>query len=296
MILRFSEWDNRSVNESSSMDKIMNWLSSNFGGSISKIDNLLSKINTIETKYIKDWNEIQTEIDALDIQKGQTKNDAAEYKKLERMIDRNRGLISALNKKKAAEIAKIDNKVEEIVGENSKLISYWNSKKSRLEADLAEKIYKISKDLTDETVSDELYRKYKKALISAKEKDANFVKKFGRLDFSKSVARDDEEEVYNLDRPKFSLDPILAMNAAQFTKYVQGLEKSQIKVLIKVLMTERNERYAFIDTERDRLEASGVLKGSENKDASKAFKDFRENLMRQIRDLRTKITIARRYE
>jgi hypothetical protein len=296
MILRFSEWDNRSVNESSSMDKIMNWLSSNFGGSISKIDNLLSKINTIETKYIKDWNEIQTEIDALDIQKDQTKNDAAEYKKLERMIDRNRSLISALNKKKAAEIAKIDNKVEEIVGENSKLISYWNSKKSRLEADLAEKIYKISKDLTDETVSDELYRKYKKALISAKEKDSNFVKKFGRLDFSKSVARDDGEEVYNLDRPKFSLDPILAMNAAQFTKYVQGLEKSQIKVLIKVLMTERNERYAFIDTERDRLEASGVLKGSENKDASKAFKDFRENLMRQIRDLRTKITIARRYE
>jgi hypothetical protein len=295
MILRFSEWNNRSVNESSSLDKIMNWLSSNFGGSVSKIDNLLSNINSIETKYIKDWNQIQTEIDALDIQKDQTKNDPAEYKKLERMIDRNMGLISALNKKKAAEIAKIDNKVEEIVGGNSKLIAYWNSRKSKLEADLAEKIYNISKDLTDETVSDELYQKYKKALLSARKKDADFVKKFGRLDLSKSVEREDEE-TYNLSRPKFSLDPILAMNAAQFTKYVQGLEKSQIKVLIKILMTERNERYAFIDTERDRLEASGSLKGSENKDANKSFKDFRENLMRQIRDLRTKITIARRYE
>lgn len=295
MILRFSEWNNRSVNESSSLDKIMNWLSSNFGGSISKIDNLLSNINSIETKYIKDWNQIQTEIDSLDIQKDQTKNDPAEYKKLERMIDRNMGLISALNKKKAAEIAKIDNKVEEIVGGNSKLIAYWNSRKSKLEADLAEKIYNISKDLTDETVSDELYQKYKKALLSARKKDADFVKKFGRLDLSKSVEREDEE-TYNLSRPKFSLDPILAMNAAQFTKYVQGLEKSQIKVLIKILMTERNERYAFIDTERDRLEASGSLRGSENKDANKSFKDFRENLMRQIRDLRTKITIARRYE
>ena len=132
-------------------------------------------------------------------------------------------------------------------------------------------------------------------MLSARKKDADFVKKFGRLDLSKSVQREDEE-TYNLSRPKFSLDPILAMNAAQFTKYVQGLEKSQIKVLIKILMTERNERYAFIDTERDRLEASGSLKGSENKDANKSFKDFRENLMRQIRDLRTKITIARRYE
>lgn len=295
MILRFPEWKNKPVNESDSFSKIMNWLSSNFGGSVAKIDGLLSKINSIETKYISDWNEIQTDLDSLDLQKDQTKNDPAEYKKIERMIDRNRRLLSALNKKKSTEIAKIDNKVEEIAGDNQKLIAYWNSKKSKLEAELAEKIYKLSKDLTDETIADELYNKYRKAVLSAKEKDDKFLKKFGRMDFSKSPDRK-QEEVVNLNRPQFSLDPILAMNAAQFTKYVQGLERNQVKSLIKFLMTERNERYAFIDTERDRMEASASTKGASKEELNKSFKEFRENLMQQVRDLRTKITIARRYD
>jgi hypothetical protein len=39
MLLNFKEWESQNLNEKdSSLDKIVNWLSSNFGGSISKID------------------------------------------------------------------------------------------------------------------------------------------------------------------------------------------------------------------------------------------------------------------
>ena len=91
------------------------------------------------------------------------------------------------------------------------------------------------------------------------------------------------------------MDPILAMNAVQFTKYVQGMEKAQVRDLIKTMMTERNERYATLDTERDRLEGQASSKNLSKSEINKSLKDFRENLMEQIRDLRTKITIARRY-
>ena len=60
-------------------------------------------------------------------------------------------------------------------------------------------------------------------------------------------------------------------------------------------MTERNERYATLDTERDRLEDQAKKKGLGAEDVKKSLKDLRETLMEQIRDLRTKITIARRY-
>ena len=128
----------------------------------------------------------------------------------------------------------------------------------------------------------------------AKKKDEQFRSKFGDLKLSSpsSIEVGDEKIVKSSN---FSLDPILAMNAVQFTKYAQGLEKNSVKELIRFMMTERNERYATLDTERDRLEAQADKKGISPADIKASLKDLRETLMEQIRDLRTKITIARRY-
>ncbi len=297
MLYKFKQWEQNVLNEAASLSNIFDWLSNNFGGSISKIDSLLGQINSIETQYAKDWNEIQTDIDALEIQKAQTKSDPAESKKLERMIDRNHKLLSALSKKRKADIEKIDSKVEKVTEGKSRLISYWNLKKAELEADLAEKLYKMAKQLTDESVSDELYDKYKRAALDAKKKDEKFREKFGKLELAKSSTvdkmKDSDEKA--ITGANFSMDPIFAMNAPQFTKFVQDLDKNQVSSLIKSLQKERNERYATLDTERDRLEDQAKKKGLPKHDVNKDIKDLRDTLMEQIRDLRTKITIARRY-
>jgi hypothetical protein len=298
MLLNFKQWESQNLNEKdSSLEKIMNWLSSNFGGSIAKIDSLLGQINAIETQYSKDWNDIQTDIDALEIQKAQTKNDPAESKKLERMIDRNQKLLSALSRKRKADIDKIDSKVEKVTDGKSRLISYWNLRKAELEADLTEKLYKLAKQLTDDSVAEELYDKYKKAALEAKKKDESFRQKFGKLELVKSASIDkiEGDEEKPMTKANFSMDPIFAMNAPQFTKFVQSLEKGQVSSLIKSLQKERNERYATMDTERDRLEDQAEKKGFSKEDVKRDLKDLRETLMEQIRDLRTKITIARRY-
>jgi len=296
MLLNFKEWESQNLNEKdSSLDKIMNWLSSNFGGTISKIDTLLSDVNSIETQYSKDWNEIQTDIDALEVKKAQTKSDPAEAKKLERMIDRNQKLLTALNKKRKADISKVDDRVEKLVNGKQRLVSYWNLKKSELEADLAEKMYKMAKGLTDDSVADELYDKYKKAALDAKEKDERFREKFGKLDLAKPSTLKSDAESRAITSSNFSMDPIFSMNAPQFTKFVQDLEKSQVGALIKAMQSERNERYATLDTERDRLEAQAKKKGLSDDSVKNSISELRETLMKQIRDLRTKITIARRY-
>jgi uncharacterized small protein (DUF1192 family) len=276
------------------MDNIMNWLSTNFGGSVSKIDALLAGILSIEEDYMKEWNEIQTEIDSLEVQKAQIKSDPAEAKKLERMISRNQKLLDALSKKRRSAIDAVEKKVEDATKGKQRLISYWNMKKSEAESDVAEKLYKMAKNLTDSSIADELYDKYKDAALMAKKKDDQFRSKFGDLKLSSpSTIETGDEKITKTST--FSLDPILAMNAVQFTKYVQGLEKNSVKELIRFMMTERNERYATLDTERDRLEAQADKKGISSADVKASLKDLRETLMEQIRDLRTKITIARRY-
>lgn len=297
MILNFKDWEFKNISESdSSLDKIMNWLGSNFGGAIAKIDGLLGQIISIETQYTKDWNEIQTDIDALEIQKAQTKSDPAESKKLERMIDRNEKLLSALQKKRMADVTKIDVKVEKVTDGKVRLISYWNLKKAELEADITEKLYKMAKQYTDESVADDLYSKYRKAALDAKTKDDKFREKFGKLDLAKSSTIGKTDDGRIMVGSSFSMEPIFAMNAPQFTKFIQGQEKSQVSFLIKSLQKERNERYATLDTERDRLEAEAKKKGLSKTSVSLDLKSLRETLMEQIRDLRTKITIARRYE
>jgi uncharacterized small protein (DUF1192 family) len=295
MLYNFKQWQNEvALNESKSIDNIMNWLSTNFGGSISKIDALLAGILSIEEDYMKEWNDIQTEIDSLEVQKAQIKSDPAEAKKLERMISRNQKLLDALSKKRRSAIDAVEKKVEDATKGKQRLISYWNMKKSEAESDVAEKLYKMAKNLTDSSIADELYDKYKDAALMAKKKDDQFRSKFGDLKLSSpSTIETGDEKITKTST--FSLDPILAMNAVQFTKYVQGLEKNSVKELIRFMMTERNERYATLDTERDRLEAQADKKGISSADVKAGLKDLRETLMEQIRDLRTKITIARRY-
>lgn len=296
MLYNFEQWQNKSaLNESKSTENIINWLSSNFGGSVAKIDSLLDSILTIEENYLSEWSNIQTEIDSLEVQKAQIKSDPAEAKKLERLISRNENLLSALSKKRKSAIESVEKKVEDATKGKQRLIAYWNLKKSDAESDVAERLYKMAKNLTDSSIADELYDKYKNAALMAKKKDELFRTKFGDLKLSTPVSYAADSE--KMSRPSnFLLDPILAMNAVQFTKYVQGLDKKTVKELIKFIMTERNERYAILDTEKDRLVAQKNKMGLSSDDVKSDLKDLRETLMEQIRDLRTKITIARRYE
>ena len=68
-------------------------------------------------------------------------------------------------------IDSVEKKVEDATKGKQRLVAYWNLKKAEAESDVAEKLYKMAKNLTDASIADELYDKYKDAALMAKKKE-----------------------------------------------------------------------------------------------------------------------------
>jgi hypothetical protein len=158
-------------------------------------------------------------------------------------------------------------------------------------------MYKRSKDLADTTESRDLYDKYKKAVLAAKERDLAFRNKYGDL-----ISREDKKEEASKSKgsapsTEASADLYITMSLADFTKAVSDLTPAQAKSLVSSLIKQRNELYVQMDMEREALNdqiANKTGSGATRDDAAKKIKEIREKYMETIRDLRSKITIARK--
>lgn len=302
MVYNFKQWDlHNSLNEGKSMKDILNWFGNFFGGSVSKIDSYLDDIIQIEEDYTKEWDKIATEIDALQVQKAQITNDPAESRKLDRMIDRNEKLLQSMLVKKNSSISDIEEKVRKIVEKNSKLVSYWNLKKSRAEKEIAERLYDVAKKLTNTDLGEELYDKYKKAALIAKEKDEDFRKKYGEMklpteEFVKSSSVKMSKNYGPSKIAKSTLNKILGYSGTEFEKYAQELGKENTKDLIRELTRVKNEMCAIRDLDVERLEAEAAKIGMSDAQLKREIRDLKTKHTDKIGDVRTKITIARRYD
>ena len=297
MTLKFKEWD--ALNESNVFDKIKTWLSGNFGGAVGKLDGLLSDYRSAELEYVDEWQEIAEEMDKLDLERDQTKSDPAELKKIERYIQRNREVLANSKKAHAKKIDHMMNVVRDVISDNSKLRNYWEMNKSRVDADVSEEMYKRSKDLADPVFSGGLYDKYKAAVLLAKKKDTEFREKYGDLMGSakKEQVKSSPKSNSGQSANEASVDLYMTMSLSDFTESVADMEPAQAKALASTLTKKRNDLYTEMEMEREALndaisKKTGV--GANREDSAKKIKEIREKYMEAIRDLRSKITIARR--
>jgi hypothetical protein len=98
MTLKFKEWEG--INEETKVvSSIKNWFSRAVGGAVSKLDTLLSAYKRAETKYFSEWEEIVTEIDALQVSMMNTGMDPAESRSVDRLIQRKRNLLDSIKNK-----------------------------------------------------------------------------------------------------------------------------------------------------------------------------------------------------
>jgi hypothetical protein len=300
-LLKFKDW--KEVNESSITDRLKNWISSTFGGSIEKIDRLLSEYKTSELRYIDEWEEVKTEVDKLSLQRGQITNDPAEVKRIDRMIDRNQSVLPAAQKAHKAKTDEIFLKVKRIIEENKRLADYWELNKSRVDSEVSEEMYRRAKQLSDDSLSSDLYSKYKKAVLQAKEKNDEFKKEYGEILPLRSPERipytyRSEIVPGNFGEAESRFELLSKFTILEFTEAIKGFTRDQAKKLISYLTNERNDRYVAMDMERDLLNTE-IEKTPEDKEkreyASRRIKEIREKYMSEIRDLRSKITIAKKY-
>ena len=282
MPLNFNDWE--SINEANVLDKIKNWFSSNFGGAIEKIEKILLEYKKTELSYFDEWEEINIEVDKLELEVQQTKSDPAELKKIDRLIKRNKNTLALANKNNTKKKESILAKISDVVKDNVRLNEYFKLSKIKLDAELTEEMYKKAKGLTDKSVADTLYGKYKDTVLSAKEKDLEFRKKYG------SVI--DSPPIYNTRRttsntsgsePEFSY--MINLELPEFRDAVKTLDKAEIKKLVSTLLKERDEKYVAMEIEHKALETKSPA------DA----KILKARYMNEIKALRTKITIARSH-
>ena len=188
-LLKFNEWDQ--LNEANVFDKIKSWFSANFGGALSRIEDLLSEYRSAETMYVDEWEKIIEEIDKLELQRSQIKSDPAEAKKIDRYIQRNKQVLEDMKKAHAKSIEHLMLKVKKEIADSRKLQSYWELNKTKIDAEVADDMLKRSKQLANVDLSGTLYSKYKEAVLKAKEKDQEFKDKYGDLLVGKKQLRAD---------------------------------------------------------------------------------------------------------
>jgi hypothetical protein len=307
MTLKFKEWD--SLNEANILDKIKNWLSGTFGGSVESLDKLANEYRSAELEYVEKWEDINVELDKLDLERSQTKSDPAEMKRIDRLIQRNNNLMDAQSRSHEKKMENIFAKVKDVIKENERIRIYWEKLKTKIDANVAEEMYKKAKNLANSSLSSSLYSKYKSALLKAKQKDIDFRNKYGNLmsDDIESNRRykdkyrssDDYVEPSKPGNESDSSFEFLAkLPLIEFTNAIKGYIPAQAKKLVSFLLKERNDRYVAMDMERDLLNKE--VENSSNPDKARAFaskriKEIREKYMDEIRDLRSKITIAKKY-
>ena len=310
MTLKFNEWS--SLNEAGIFDRIKNWLSSTFGGSVDSLDKLANEYRSAELEYVEKWEDINVEIDKLDLERSQTKSDPAEMKRIDRLIQRNNELMNAQARFHEKKTENIFTKVKDVIKENERVRIYWEKLKTKIDADIAEEMYKKAKRLADSSLSSTLYAKYKAALLKAKQKDIDFRNKYGNLmtmdiessDVFNDKSRSARYSSNSVDSSKAgnesdaSFEFLAKLPLTEFTNAIKGYIPAQAKKLVSFLLKERNDRYVAMDMERDILNKE-VEKSSNPDEArefsSKRIKEIREKYMDEIRDLRSKITIAKKY-
>jgi len=311
MTLKFKDWD--SLNEAGLFDQIKNWLSSTFGGSVDSLDKLANEYRLAELDYVEKWEDINVEIDKLDLERSQTKNDPAEIKRIDRLIQRNHELMNAQSRSHEKKTESIFVKVRDVIGDNKRIRVYWEKLKTNVDAEIAEEMYKRAKNLADSSLSGSLYAKYKAAVLRAKQKDTDFKNKYGNL-MSKDIESGErfKKEKYSKEKSdksdkdgtqagsgtEASFEFLSKLPLSEFTDAVKGFSPKQAKSLVSFLLKERNDRYVAMDMERDILNKeveNATNKESAREAAADKIKQIREKYMGEIRDLRSKITIARKY-
>lgn len=305
MTMKFKDWE--SLNEANVFDKIKNFLSGAFGGSITKLDSLGEEYRNAEMDYVDEWEKTQEEIDKLELERSQVKADPAEIKKIDRLIIRNNQYINTQAKAHEKKTEQIFDKVRKTIVDNKRLRTYWEKIKTDIDAEVSEDMYKKAKKMADTSLADSLYTKYKDAVLKAKKKDEEFREKYGNLmtreiqSGPKKISKGSDDldfEISDTKTDDVSFSDLMDLSITDFTNAVKDLSSKQAKSLLSYLTKQRNERYVALDLERDNL--NKYVDRATDKDkarnvAAEKIKDIRSRYMSEIRDLRSKITVAKKY-
>ena len=117
---------------------------------------------------------------------------------------------------------------------NSRLNKYWDLKKAEAELEIVENLYKISKNLPDKKLEDDLYSQYRKAYDRLKQKEK------GAESIAKEVEKDSDETSKGEDVDTSKIGKIIAMSLSDFRDEVKKYSPDGLKSLKRALIDQKN--------------------------------------------------------
>ena len=281
--LKFTDWDRTyySVDESLGED-IHNWLSKNFGGKISEIDGILADIVRAEKEYSKEWEKLELENDSMKSQIESGNLEEKEERDLRKKIKDNTNLISVSLRRKIQKVRVLDDKADKIAKGNPRLSKYWDLKKAEADLEIIENLYKISKNLSDKGIEEDLYGKYKKANSNLKDRKEKSEKIEKEIDAEEDESYDDSE-----------LESLISMSNSKFRDEIDGYSEKEIKSLKRDLINQKNSYMNDLRgmKRRKERESSSASTSKERKEITSKFTPKIYAIGERIDRIREKISI-----
>jgi hypothetical protein len=281
--LKFTDWDKAyySIDESLG-ENIHNWLSKNFGGKISEIDGILGDIIRAEKEYSKEWEKIELENDSMKSQIKSGNLEDEEEENFRKKIKDNTNLISISLRKKIQKVRVLDSKADKIVQGNPRLSRYWDLKKAEADLEIIENLYKISKNLSDQGIQDNLYVKYKKSYSNLQDRKEKAEKIEKEIDTEEDASYDDSE-----------LESLISMSNSGFRDEIDEYSPNEIKSLRRDLINQKNSHMNDLRVikRRKEKESSSASTPKEKKEIISNFNPKISALGGRIDKIREKIAI-----
>ena len=235
MTLRFSEWDKAQYTVDESLgDDIQNWLGKTFGGKTKKIEGILADLGFAEKEYAKEWEKIQMDMGSINGQIDTGEISPEEEKKFRKKIKEHQSHLAILLRRKTQKIRDLNDLAMKTVEGNSRLNKYWDLKKAEAELEIVENLYKISKNLPDKKLEDDLYSQYRKAYDRLKQKEK------GAESIAKEVEKDSDETSKGEDVDTSKIGKIIAMSLSDFRDEVKKYSPDGLKSLKRALIDQKN--------------------------------------------------------
>jgi hypothetical protein len=281
--LKFTDWNKAYYSIDESLEEnIHNWLSKNFGGKISEIDGILSDIARAEKEYAKEWEKIELETDSMKSKIEAGNLEEKEEKDLRKKIKDNTNLISVSTRNKNEKVRSLNVKGDKIVQGNPRLSKYWELKKAETDLEITETLYKISKNLSDKGIQDDLYSKYKKSYSNLKNRKEKAEEVEKQIDTEEGSSYDESE-----------LDSLISMSNSKFREEIEEYSAREIKELKKHLIDQKNSYMNDLRAikKRKEKESSSATNSKERKEITSKFNPKIFALGGRIDKTREKIAI-----
>jgi DNA-directed RNA polymerase specialized sigma24 family protein len=157
-----------------------------------------------------------------------------EEKDFRKKIKEHQSYLASLLRRKTQKIRDLNDLAMKTVEGNPRLHKYWDLKKAEAELEIVENLYKISKNLPDKKLEDDLYSQYRKAYDRLKQKEK------GAESVAKEVAKNSDETSKGEDVDTSKIGKIIAMSLPDFRDEVKKYSPDGLKALKRALIDQKN--------------------------------------------------------